>query len=125
MYIDFTNYPLSDVYYGGSEKKLGIIINGEKYMLKFQKSTPFGKRNNHISEYIGSHIFELLGIKTHKTILGTYKGEEVVACKDFVNPDVQFVPFNDAGESSIETNKDIYQYAYDDIIYVLQYKFLA
>ena len=36
MYIDFTNYPLSDVYYGGSEKKLGIIINGEKYMLKFQ-----------------------------------------------------------------------------------------
>ena len=92
MYIDFTNYPLSDVYYGGSEKKLGIIINGEKYMLKFQKSTPFGKRNNHISEYIGSHIFDLLGFNTHKTILGTYKGEEVVACKDFVNPDVQFVP---------------------------------
>ena len=121
MYIDFTNYPLSDVYYGGSEKKLGIIINGEKYMLKFQKLTPFGKRNNHISEYIGSHIFDLLGFNTHKTILGTYKGEEVVACKDFVNPDVQFVPFNDVGESSIETNKDIYQYEYDDIIKLLEY----
>ena len=26
VYIDFTNYPLSDVYYGGSEKILGIII---------------------------------------------------------------------------------------------------
>ena len=49
MKIDFSNYPLSDIQYGGSEKKLGILIDGIPYMLKFQKKTPFGKRNNHIS----------------------------------------------------------------------------
>ncbi len=88
--IDFSNYELSGKYYGGSEKKLGIIIDNNDYMLKFQKKTAFGKRNNHISEYIGSHIFEMLGFETQETYLGVYKGEQVVACKDFNVPGKQF-----------------------------------
>lgn len=74
-------------------------------MLKFQKNTPFGKRFNHISEYLSSHIFELLGFNTHKTFLGNYRGNEIVVCKDFITEGIQFVPFNDVGESSIEVNK--------------------
>jgi hypothetical protein len=48
--MDFSNYKLSKINYGGSEKKIGIFIGNNKYMLKFQKNTPFGKRNNHLSE---------------------------------------------------------------------------
>ena len=102
MYFDFSNYPLSNIRYGGSERKLGILINGEPYMLKFQKITQFGKRNNHLSEYLGSHIFEFLGFNVHQTYLGSYRNEAVVACKDFVCDGYEFVPFNDVGESTIE-----------------------
>lgn len=120
MYFDFSNYPLSYIRYGGSERKLGILINGEPYMLKFQKITQFGKRNNHLSEYLGSHIFELLGFNVHQTYLGSYKNEAVVACKDFVCDGYEFVPFNDVGESTIETDKEKYQYSYNDIILLLE-----
>lgn len=120
MYFDFSNYPLSNIRYGGSERKLGILINDEPYMLKFQKITQFGKRNNHLSEYLGSHIFELLGFNVHQTYLGSYKNEAVVACKDFVCNGFEFVPFNDVGESTIETDKEKYQYSYNDIILLLE-----
>ena len=120
MYYDFSNYKLSNIRYGGSERKLGILINAEPYMLKFQKNTKFGKRNNHLSEFLGSHIFELLGFSVHKTYLGKYKGEFVVACKDFVINGYEFVPFNDVGESTIETDKETYQYTYEDIVLLLE-----
>ena len=120
MYYDFSNFRLSNIRYGGSERKLGILINGEPYMLKFQKNTKFGKRNNHLSEFLGSHIFELLGFNVHKTYLGKYKGEFVVACKDFVINGYEFVPFNDVGESTIETDKETYQYTYEDIVLLLE-----
>ena len=51
--IDFSKYELNGKYYGGSERKEGISIDGDDYMIKFQKQTAFGKRNNHISEFIG------------------------------------------------------------------------
>ena len=120
MYYDFSNFILSNIRYGGSERKLGILINDEPYMLKFQKVTRFGKRNNHLSEFLGSHIFEILGFDFHETYLGTYRGEAVVACKDFVTNGYEFVPFNDVGESTIETDKEKYQYTYKDIISLLK-----
>ena len=88
-------------------------------MLKFQKKTSFGNRNNHISEYIGCHIFEQLGFEAQETFLGTYQGEYVVACKDFNSEDAQFVPFNDVGESSLDQDKETYQYDYEDIVQML------
>ena len=77
-------------YCGGSERKEGIEIDGADYMIKYQKQTAFGKRNNHISEFIGSHIFALCGFDVHKTYLGCRNGEQVVACKDFNVKGVQF-----------------------------------
>lgn len=120
MLIDFSNYELSNKEYGGSEKKLGIVVDGYEYMLKFQKKTPFGSRYNHISEFLGSKIYEMLGFKTQETVLGTYNGEYVVACKDFVIDGYNFVPFNDVGESSIEVDKEKYQYSYKDIVSLLE-----
>jgi len=118
--MDFSNYEVSNTYFGGSEKKIGLIISGSEYMIKFQKQTEFGKRNNHISEYIGSHIFELLGFKVQETYLGTYKGEQVVACKNFIEDGYQFVPFNDVGESTLDQDKERYQYSYTDIMKMLR-----
>ena len=118
--IDFSGYELSGKYYGGSEKKLGIIVDGEDYMLKFQKQTAFGKRNNHISEFLGSHIFSLCGFKTHKMYLGFRDGEQVVACKDFNVLGCQFVPFNDVGESTLDQDRETYQYEYQDIMQMLR-----
>ncbi len=120
--MDYRNYDkcqLSKRSYGGSERKLGILLNGQPYMLKFRKRTPFGYRYNTISEYLGSHIYQSIGIPCQDTLLGTYHNEEVVACKDFLTDGFQFVPFNDVGESTIEEDKNLYQYTYDDIMHLL------
>ena len=118
-YIDFSNCKLSNISYGGSEKKLGILIGDTPYMLKFQKRTPFGYRYNTISEYIGSNIYKMIGFNSQDTFLGTYNNNQCVACKDFVIEGYNFVPFNDVGESSIEENKELYQYSYEDIVALL------
>ena len=118
--MDFSNCPLSGTYYGGSEKKIGVFVDEIEYMLKFQKKTPFGVRNNHISEYIGSHVFGLLGFDVQETYLGNYNGERVVACKNFVSEGAQFVPFNDVGESTLEQDKEKYSYSYTDIMQMLK-----
>lgn len=88
-------------------------------MLKFQKKSDFGYLNNHISEYLGSKFFEMMGFETQEVFLATYKNENVVACKDFNSLDTQFVPFNGIGESTLEQDKETYQYTYDDITRML------
>lgn len=119
--IDFSNYKKTNTFYGGTERKFGLDIDGFEYMIKFPKMNNFGgKRLNHICEYIGSHIFELLGFEVQDTYLGLYYGEEVVACKNFVFDEYQFVPFNDVGESSLEQDKETYQYSYQDIMQMLR-----
>ena len=94
-YFDFTNYEKNLRVYGGeSGRKLGIIFNGTNYLLKFPGSielkniknilSPYS--NSPITEYIGSHIYEILNIPVHETLLGKFSGPKehiVVACKDF------------------------------------------
>ncbi len=118
--MDFSFYKESGKYYGGSEKKIGILIEDAEYMLKFQKSSRFGLRNNHLSEFIGSHIFQMAGFWVQETYLGQYKGNNVVACKDFNDKGRQFVPFNDVGESTLDQDKETYQYEYQDIMQMLR-----
>ena len=89
-------------------------------MLKFRKQTAFCLRNNHICGYLGSHIFELLGFEAQRTFLGTYEGREVVACQGFLHEGEQFVPFNDVGESTLDRDKETYQYEYADIMQMLR-----
>ena len=61
----------------------------------------------------------MLGVTAQETILGTFKDENVVVCKDFNIDGYQFVPFNDVGESTIEEDKEKYQYSYEDIMSLL------
>ncbi|MDO4445214.1 MAG: HipA domain-containing protein [Bacillota bacterium] len=117
---DYSRCQDGDRYYSGAERKKSILINEKPYLIKFQKNSREGLRFNHVSEYLGSHIFTLLGIETQETFLGTYKGENVVVIQDFLEEDEVFVPFNGVGDSSLEQDKEKYQYSYEDIITMLQ-----
>ena len=117
---DYSRYPDGNRYYSGAERKKSILIIEKPYLVKFQKNSREGLRFNHVSEYLGSHIFALLGIETQETFLGTYKGENVVVIQDFLGEDEVFVPFNGVGDSSLEQDKEKYQYSYEDIIEMLQ-----
>lgn len=118
--LDYSRYPDGNRYYSGAERKKSILISEKPYLVKFQKKSREGLRFNHVSEYLGSHIFSLLGIETQETFLGTYKDENVVVIQDFLGEDEVFVPFNGVGDSSLEQDKEKYQYSYEDIIEMLQ-----
>ena len=118
--IDYAKYPDGERFYSGAERKKSIIVNGNAYLVKFQKNSRDGLRYNHVSEFLGSHIFSMLGIETQETDLGLYNGENIVAIKDFLGEDEVFVPFNGVGDSSLEQDKEKYQYSYEDIIEMLK-----
>lgn len=90
--IDFSNaeYSIRDGIYGGlSGDKDGVLYNGEFWIIKFPRSTKALKNvkvsytSSPLSEYIGSHIYEILGFDVHKTVLGYRNDKIVVGCKDF------------------------------------------
>lgn len=117
---DYAKYSPSTRYYTGAEKKIGIIVKGKPYFVKFRKNSPEGYRFSHVSEYLGSHIFSILGITVQDTDLGLYDGKEIVVIRDFLENDEVFVPFNGVGDSSLDEDKESYQYEYDDIIEMLR-----
>lgn len=118
---DFSKYNIDlDVFYSGAERKNQITINGNRYIIKYQKNSEIGLIYNHVSEYLGSHIFELLGIPVQDTQLGTYAGENVVIVRNFCEESEVLVHFNDIGESSLEEDKELFQYSYDDIQKMLE-----
>lgn len=118
--MDYSDYPDAGRFYSGAERKKSILIDGNAYLVKFQKNSREGLRFNHVSEFLGSHIFSMLGLETQETHLGKYKEENVVVIKDFLGDDEVFVPFNGVGDSSLEQDKEKYQYSYDDIIEMLK-----
>ena len=77
-------------YRGNAGRKLPYLYNENVWMVKFPGSTKdmTGKHlpsytSSPISEYLGSHIYETLGIDVHKTVLGQCEGKIVVGCRDF------------------------------------------
>lgn len=117
---DYSKCMLGGRYYTGAERKTSIKIKDEYYIVKFQKKSREGLRFNHISEYLGSHIFGILGLEAQETTLGRYGEESVVVIKDFLGEGELFVPFNGVGDSSIENAKELFQYTYEDIIGMLE-----
>ena len=117
---DYSKYEKTPVLFSGAEKKFEIIIDGFRYIVKFQKNSEVGLTFNHVSEYLGSHIFQLLGIPVQATFLGTYEGKNVVVMKNFLGPEDDLVAFNGVGESSLERDKELYQYTYEDITAMLR-----
>lgn len=106
---DLNEYPVNErngTYGGNAGDKEGITINGEYWIVKYPKSTAGMKGDllsyatSPLSEYLGSHIYEILGIDTHKTLLGFRNDKIVVACKDFCK--------NEGALREIRTLKNIY-----------------
>ena len=116
---DYSKYEKTPVMFSGAEKKFEIIIDGHRYIVKFQKNSEVGLTYNYVSEYLGSHIFQSIGIPVQETFLGTYDGRNVVVMKNFLEPEDAFVAFNGIGESSLERDKELYQYTYEDITAML------
>ena len=116
---DYSKYEKTPVMFSGAEKKFEIIIDGHRYIVKFQKNSEVGLNYNYVSEYLGSHIFQSIGILVQETFLGTYDGKNVVVMKNFLEPEDALVAFNGVGESSLERDKELYQYTYEDITAML------
>lgn len=89
---NYDNCKVNTRMYGGmSGSKLGVIDNGENYLLKYAgnlkeknlKNIELSYSNSPVSEYIGSHVYEVIGLPVHRTYLGYRNKRLVVACKDF------------------------------------------
>lgn len=100
--IDFTSMEIrKKTYAGANGNKIAVIYQGEQYMIKFPTRSKLNDNlsyaNGSISEYIGCHIFDSVGIPAQETLLGTYRteGKEyvVVACKDFTSPGIVLQDF--------------------------------
>lgn len=118
--MDYSKYATSGKYYTGAERKKGILIHGEPYIVKYARNSPQGLTFSHVSEYLGSHLFQMTGMEAQETMLGTCDGCPVVVMKDFIGRNEIFVPFNDVGDSSLEQDKERYRYTYEDIMRMLQ-----
>lgn len=110
--INFNNAKEIPPEYNGSEKKKTMIFDGKKYLVKFPDSNRSPKLNisyinNIYSEYIGSKIFELLGINTQKVSLGYYVQNErkfyVCACEDFTTENTKLIEFEKLENASLDS----------------------
>lgn len=90
--IDFTDLPQTKKAYAGANgKKVCVVYQEATYMLKFPSSPSHNQdmsyTNSSISEYLGCHILDSMGMDVQETLLGHYTihntSKIVVACKDF------------------------------------------
>lgn len=126
--IDFTNLPVRNKTYAGANgSKISVLYNNELYMLKFPAVPAINKEmryaNSCISEYLGCHIFESIGISVQKTLLGTYtkNGKEriVVACKDFTAGGLVLQDFASVKNTIIDSAYNGYGTELSDIVKTL------
>ena len=78
----------------GNAQKTRIEHNGDVYIIKFgsvlkrdNTESKIGSYNHlPIAEHVGCKVARALGLPVQETLLGSYEGREVVACKDFILP---------------------------------------
>ena len=127
--IDFTDMPIrKKAYAGANGGKIAVMYEGEQYMLKFP---PHPKRNKEmsythscISEYLGSHIFDIVGIPVQQTLHGIYRvnGKEkvVVACKDFTTYETVLQDFASLKNTLIDSGHSGYGTELSEIIEAIE-----
>lgn len=94
----------SNLVYGGRAcNKLGVVYGGKDYLLKFPgnlknrnfKNVVLSYSNSPVCEYIGSHIFQMIGMDAHHTLLAKRGGKTVVLCEDFTGINITLQEFSD------------------------------
>lgn len=127
--MNFTNLPQRKKSYGGANgSKLSVIINNELYMLKLpshsSKNDNLSYANSCISEYLGCHIFNMIGIKAQETILGSYEYNGVnrvsVACKDFEKDGYKLMDFASVKNQIIDSKSNGYGTDIIDIVETIE-----
>lgn len=89
---DFSDQTLKVSMYDGAAEKRTMDYHGHRYMVKFGyhldssklESSRTSYANIPVNEFIGSKVFAAAGIPTQHVLLGTYRGQSVVACRDFM-----------------------------------------
>lgn len=119
--INFSNceVDITRAYGGANGNKIGIIYNGENYMLKFPPKptkNQLSYTNSCFSEHISCKILNSLGLKAQKTILGEYKDKIVVACRDFTEDDKRFFDFGSLKNTIIDSQQNGYGTELEDIL---------
>lgn len=114
--LDCSDWKVNNKMYGGAAgRKLGLTSSvGHDYMLKFPtsfkgrdlKNVEVSYGNNSLAEFVGSHIFEEIGVGVHNTKLAWYKGKLVVLCEDFIGKEEDLVEFSKLKNSSICEHED-------------------
>lgn len=86
--------------YGGTARKSGLIgADGTRHLVKYAKKNACrndlttSHANNTISEYVASHIFNILAYPAQETRLGTLHGEIIVLCRNFVPQGAVLIEF--------------------------------
>lgn len=68
------------------DNAIWMLKRGQSFKTRTMKNVSLSYANDPISEYIGSHIYGLLNIPVHDTLLGSYSGRICVLCKDLAYP---------------------------------------
>lgn len=127
--IDFSGLPVRNkTYAGASGGKISVLYHGELYMLKFPGVPAINKKmsyaNGCVSEYLGCHIFESIGIPAQKTLLGTYakngRQKIVVACRDFTAGGLVLQDFASLKNTIIDSAHNGYGTELSDIVRTLE-----
>lgn len=127
--LDFTDLPRKNKAYAGANgSKIAVMYQGAQYMLKFppvpSRNKEMSYANSCISEYLGCHIFESVGVPVQETLLGTYvnKGQTkvVVACRDFTSAGVVLQDFASLKNQVIDSERNGYGTELSDILYAIQ-----
>lgn len=127
--LDFSKYPLRKKSYGGANgNKISVVIDNELYMLKLPAHAPKNNNisyaNSCVSEYLGSHIFNMLGVSAQETILGTFVYNEkeriAVACKDFEKDGFVLQDFASVKNQIIDSNSNGYGTELVDILETIE-----
>lgn len=127
--MDFTNLPRKNKTYAGANgSKIAVVLDGKQYMLKFPAVPSINKEmsyaNGCISEYLGSHLFEIAGIPVQETLLGTFtkNGKEkiVVACRDFTTYETVLQDFASLKNTIIDSVHNGYGTELSDILTTIE-----
>ena len=123
--IDFSSLPRRNKTYAGANgSKIAVVLDNEIYMLKFpgiaRQNKDMSYANGCICEYLGCHVFEIVGIPVQKTLLGTFSrnGKEkiVVGCKDFTTPETVVQDFASLKNTIIDSEHNGYGTELSDIL---------
>lgn len=89
---DISGYTQNMKLYGGAAGiKIGVTVDGVDWLVKFpgnlkskdMENIKLSYSNSPVCEFVGSHVFQFLGIPVHETRLAVRNNKIVVMCKDF------------------------------------------